>query len=467
MLRRWASNNDVSNSRNLSHVLMDGGCLSIPCDKILEFYDVYCDAVNAGEKVFVVEQKTQPAYNFFADLDYKAEEALTVEEIEAVCRVICAKVGNLGGGDCVVSVAEPKPAGEGLVKTGVHLNWPGFVVDQASACALREHILIALHTAKPGVNWGAVVDNSVYGDPRTGAKGSGFRMPWSHKKAKGVVEGPYLPVFRWTRKPLSTMLRLPPEVTPALLSEVAVRVTEGADVAVKVVHPPSALSVAKTKEGGFSKSETKDEVHDDAMSAHLETFIRTTMEGQASARVTKIFKHKNQFLVSTTSKYCENLAREHGSNHVWFYVSGDLITQKCFCRCETLEGRADGFCKDFTGKRYALTGEIKRMLYPEPTKCPPIVKKIKKKERRPTAVDEARVEIQAFIQTYGDGFANAQVIELKKVRGGFAVTTNAACRSCGRTCAFNLKRDILTQACECKGGRKMKIFSSTYKKLAR
>jgi hypothetical protein len=122
------------------------------------------------------------------------------------------------------------------------------------------------------------------------------------------------------------------------------------------------------------------------------------MEGQASARVTKIFKHKNQFLVSTTSKYCENLAREHGSNHVWFYVSGDLITQKCFCRCETLEGRADGFCKDFTGKRYALTGEIKRMLYPEPTKCPPIVKKIKKKERRPTAVDEARVELQAFIQ---------------------------------------------------------------------
>lgn len=463
MLRRWASKNDFTNSRNLSHVLMDGGCLSIPCDKIPEFYKVYCDAVNAGERVFVVEQKTQPVYNFFADLDYKAEEALTVEEIEAVCRVICAKVGNLGGGDCIVSVAEPKPAGA-LVKTGVHLNWPGFRVDQASACALREHILIALHTAKPGVNWGAVVDNSVYGDPRTGAKGSGFRMPWSHKKAKGVVEGPYLPVFRWTRKPLSTMLRLAPDVTPELLAQVAVR-AEGEPVK---VHPPSKVSVATAKEGGFSKAETKDEVQDDALSAHLETFIRTTMEGQASARVTKIFKHKNQFLISTSSKYCENLGREHGSNHVWFYVSGDMITQKCFCRCETLEGRAEGFCKDFMGKRYALTGEIKRMLYPQPTKCPPIVKKIKKKEKRPTAVDEARVEIQTFIQRYAEGgFANAQVIELKKVRGGFAVTTNATCRSCGRTCGFNLKRDILTQACECKGGRKMKIFASTYKKLAR
>jgi hypothetical protein len=118
------------------------------------------------------------------------------------------------------------------------------------------------------------------------------------------------------------------------------------------------------------------------------------------------------------------------------------------------------------GKRYALTGEIKRMLYPQPTKCPPLVKKIKK-EKRPTKVDEARVELQTFIQKYVDGFANAQVIELKKVRGGFGVTTNATCRSCGRTCGFNLKRDILIQACECKNGRKMKIFASTYKKLVR
>lgn len=465
MLRRWASKNDFSNSRNLSHVLMDGGCLSIPCDKIPEFYKVYCDAVNAGERVFVVEQKTQPAYNFFADLDYKAEEALTLEEIEGMCRVICAKVSNLGGGDCVVSVAEPKPAGGGLTKTGVHLNWPGFVVDQASACALREHVLVALHTAKPGVNWGAVVDNSVYGDPKTGAKGSGFRMPWSHKKAKGVVEGPYLPVFRWTRKPLSTMLRLSPDVTPELLAQVAVRRHDDGEIT--RVHPPSKVGVAVAKEGGFSKAETKDEVRDDVLAAHLETFARTTMEGQGSARVTKIFKHKNQYLISTNSKYCENIGREHGSNHVWFYASGDMITQKCFCRCETLDGRREGFCKDFTGKRYALTGEIKRMLYPEPTKCPPIVKKIKKKEKAPSKVDEARVELQHFIQKYAEGFSNAQVIELKKVRGGFGITTNANCRTCGRTCGFNLKRDVLTRACECKGGRKMKIFASTYKKLVR
>ena len=448
---------------------MDGGVLSIPGDRIPDFYEVYCDAVNAGERVFVVEQKTA-VYNFFADLDYKAADALTLEEIESVCRVICAKVANLGGGDAVVSVAEPKPAGGGLVKTGVHLNWPGFVVDQRSACALREHVLVALHTAKPGTDWAAVVDDSVYGDPATGTRGSGFRLPWSHKKTKGVVEGPYLPVFRWTRKPLSTMLRLGPDVTPALLAETAVRVVNEEGVEPAVVHPPTKVTAAVAREGGFSKSETKDEVRDDALSAHLETFVRTTMEGQASARVTKIFKHKDSFLISTNSKYCENLGREHGSNHVWFYASGDVIAQKCFCRCETLEGRSDGFCKDFLGKRYQLPANLRRMLYPTPPakKPPPVTKKIAKKKERPSALDEARTELQGFIQRYAEGFDSAQVIELKKVRGGWGITTNATCRTCGRTSGFTLKRDILSRACECKGGgRKMQIFSSTYKKLTR
>lgn len=441
---------------------MDGGVLSIPGDRIADFHKVYCDAVNAGERVFVVEQKT-PLYNFFADLDYKARECLTLEDIEALCRVICAKVANLGAGDCIVSVAEPKPVGGDLIKTGVHLNWPGFVVNQTSACALREHILIALHTAKPGVDWSAVVDDSVYGDLKTGTRGSGFRLPWSHKKTKGVVEGPYLPVFRWTRKPLSTMLRLEPDVTPELLAQVSVRVDD-AMVEPVVVQPPSKVTAAV--EGGFSKTETKDEVRDDVLSAHLETFVRTTMEGQASARVTKIFKHKDQFLISTNSKFCENIGREHGSNHVWFYASGDVIAQKCFCRCETLDGRRDGFCKDFLGKRYQLSAEIRRMLYPTPLKksIAPMTK-IKKVSKRSSAMDEAKIELQSFIQKYAEGYDTAQVIELKKVRGGWGVTTNATCRTCGRTTGFTLHKDILTRACECKGGRRMKIFSSTYKKL--
>ena len=46
------------------------------------------------------------------------------------------------------------------------MNWSGFVVDQFSAVALREHILIALTKAKGSVDWNEIIDSSVYGDIR-------------------------------------------------------------------------------------------------------------------------------------------------------------------------------------------------------------------------------------------------------------------------------------------------------------
>lgn len=115
-----------------------------------------------------------------------------------------------GGKDCLISVAPPKLCGE-LTKTGVHLNWPGFVVDQDSAIALREHILVALSKAMGRTtDWNEIIDAAVYGNANRKTKGSGFRMPWSYKKAKhdacdgqgcsGCERGkidqlPYLPIL--------------------------------------------------------------------------------------------------------------------------------------------------------------------------------------------------------------------------------------------------------------------------------
>jgi hypothetical protein len=182
MFKKWCSQNNFNNATNLSHVLMDGGVLSVPFDKLNDFYEKYIEAVKKGEKLYVVEQKTE-MYNFFVDIDYKDERALTLEEIQDICKVICDKVKRHGGKECLISISPPKKAGT-LVKTGVHLNWPGYVVDQASALALREHILVALSKAKGSVDWNEIVDLAVYGDIRRKSKGSGFRMPWSHKMAK-------------------------------------------------------------------------------------------------------------------------------------------------------------------------------------------------------------------------------------------------------------------------------------------
>ena len=75
---------------------MDKGVLYVPYDRLNEFYAKYIEYIKK-EKLYVVEQKTLDSYNFFVDLDYKDDEALTVEQVERICRVICDKVYKYGG----------------------------------------------------------------------------------------------------------------------------------------------------------------------------------------------------------------------------------------------------------------------------------------------------------------------------------------------------------------------------------
>jgi len=50
MFKQWCREQGFSNGYNLSHVLMDGGVLSVPFDRLNEFYEKYVDAYNSGKR---------------------------------------------------------------------------------------------------------------------------------------------------------------------------------------------------------------------------------------------------------------------------------------------------------------------------------------------------------------------------------------------------------------------------------
>jgi hypothetical protein len=411
---------------------MDGGVLSVPFDKLNDFYEKYIEAVKRGERLYVVEQKSE-TYNFFVDIDYKAEKPLEVEEIKNVCKVICDKVKRHGGKECLISVAPPKQCGT-LVKTGVHLNWSGFVVDQASALALREHILLTLSTMNSSTDWNEIIDLAVYGNANRKTKGSGFRMPWSYKRAKHTACGgqgcedcekgkidqlAYLPIFKYhPGPPFSAILEIDQNPSVEILKMSAVRTDAAQTVH---VEPPSIV----VKEGTFTKEQTKDELHDEEVKLLLQEYVRKHLEGQHNSYITKLFKHKQTFLVSTNSKYCENLKREHGSNHVWFIISGNEIIQKCFCRCETLWGRRDGFCKDFCGRRHLLTPNITDKLYPKKDDikyCPEIKKRV---EKPPISYGEVKEPLETFISKNMKAPDGTQVVSITKNKTNFVALTSS------------------------------------------
>jgi hypothetical protein len=63
MFKSWCAARNFNHATNLSHVLMDGGVLSVPFDKLNDFHEKYIESVKGGERLYVVEQKSEK-YNF-------------------------------------------------------------------------------------------------------------------------------------------------------------------------------------------------------------------------------------------------------------------------------------------------------------------------------------------------------------------------------------------------------------------
>lgn len=457
MFKHWCKQQGFCHGGpNLSHVLMDGGILSVPFDRLNDFYNVYIESVKNGEKIFVVEQKTEK-FHFFVDLDYKDTEELSFDRLEEVCRTICDRVSTFTDKHALISVAEPKKCGD-LIKHGIHMNWSGFVVDHGSAMALHSHIVSALSVMFPSKNWGEIVDTSVYGGGKKNAKGSGFRMPWSYKKAKHdacggagcegcekgkVTQGQYIPVLMYTGK-LEHIYDREPSVE---VMHMATLRTEAVEHAV--------IEGSKREEGSFTIQETKNVFTDLEVQDGIEAFIRKNMDGQSSSDVTKIYTHDRIFLVSTNSKYCENIGRNHASNHVWFLIEGDNITQKCFCRCETMKGRRYGFCKDFSGRSHVLPEKIYKAMYPQGYTKPVFRTSPKPADPDPTtAPPDPMTLLHTFVNRWMVPDNSDVKIQSLTTRGKqCTIHTSLTCDGCKKkNVPFVIKKKdaIIKQNCSCK-----------------
>ena len=446
MFKRWCKDQGFANNSDLSHVLMDGGVLSVPFDKLNDFYEKCVEAYNSGEKIFVVEQKTEN-YNFFMDLDYKDDEEMSFEQIKSVCKVICDKVSKFGGKDALISVAEPKPI-DTLIKTGIHINWPGFVVNRSSALGIRDHVINTLNLAYGSRDWKDIVDISVYGNNSRNTKGSGFRMPWSHKKGKHEAcagqgcelcnntgketQSEYLPIFIYKHGPSSTLQKTEQKPSVDILHMATLRTQSMEPVIIEGTR----------EEATFTKLQTKNEFKDQEALLLVEAFVRKNVEGQTTASITKIFKYNKQFLVSTNSKYCENKKCNHNSNHVWFHIIGDTIAQKCFSTTNVL--RQYGFCKDFSGRRHQLSKKITDILY-EDGKVETYTPKKK------VIVEPEQNLLEKFIKKYIIKKETFSIESLK--REGvkkYTVTTNESCDTCKETISFSILKSHIQQVCKCK-----------------
>lgn len=70
------------------------------------------------------------------------------------------------------------------------------------------------------------------------------------------------------------------------------------------------------------------------------------------------------YFVRVDSSFCMNIRDEHNHNSIYFLINRHGLYQKCFCSCDTTEGRAFGLCKKYKSGLYYMPNYVISMLYP-------------------------------------------------------------------------------------------------------
>ena len=311
----------------LSHVGMTGGSIYVPPERNDEFARDYIDTIKKGSKLFLVEQNNLENFRFFLDIDHKSEKALTEDEMMSMIKSMVAKVDE---GPAIVLIAEPKQTADGKVKTGIHVVWYDFITNLENAMELQEELKeISMNS----------IDASVYR--------AGIRLPWSHKydHKNKRVEGYYIPVC--IVNPGGTIREVDSKPSVETFKLCCVRTLK-----------------SKRREGSFSASQLAKSLDDPDLYIKTEMYIRKYMTGQGRTCVKNIFKFKENYLVNTDSRYCENKSGRHSNNHVYFVInSSGHIYQKCHCKCDV--NRKKGKCEYFTGQKYVINKNIHKKLFPK------------------------------------------------------------------------------------------------------
>lgn len=419
--------NFKTTSRQYTHLMLNGGKINIPEEHAITFLQRYAEDIKNGEKHFICELKTEK-FKFFSDLDFLEIETddnkngipdnVIIDYISTIQTVIHEFYKDyINPVDLFVMVCCAKAKkkvfqGQNYIKTGVHLIWPKVFTTKQTALLLRYAIVKAMELAydpRPSFNsWAEVVDTSVYN--ANGLRMIGSKKIEACKVCKGTTEKlcgkKNCILFNKTRKLYEnraysikyvinsdedqekcflnpTKLQFYLDSTFECIRDASIRlnytVPESAfntPIWVQYKNKPNARLRSKKLQKLPSKEDIEGlksigqkELLGDTSKAKgkITRFLKNNLPSEYKGMVIKdIYKLKvtGYYCVRTDSHYCMNLKGEHNSNTIWFLITPQGVSQRCFCRCDTTERRYFGYCKDFKSKPMKLSIPLKNELFP-------------------------------------------------------------------------------------------------------
>jgi hypothetical protein len=280
---------------------MNGGVLNIKNTR--DFHEDYVDRVKRGDRLYICEKRSH-TFTFYIDFDYYGEEDL---DYLAIFIIVCGIVNH---GECVIAKSGTRVV-KGVTKHGFHLVWPTLHVNHASGETIRQKILNNFGEDE----WPKMFDSF----------SSCLRMLWSYKNdAESTWYEPWGYIQNGEFKEFE-------DSSPSV----------------------EFLEKFTIRQNSDCKESIKTDSIDDGYMGLLERFIQVHVRGQEKARLlhSNVTRNSKGIWISTNSKYCENIKREHKSNHVFFIIQNGILQQRCL----------DSLCQNFKGRGYAVPKTIKEL----------------------------------------------------------------------------------------------------------
>ena len=254
---------------------------------------------------------------------------------------------------------------------GLHLVWDEVVVTQKDAMCILAVTLSNLQYLSPDIlHWQSCLDGSVY-------KNNGLRMIYSVKgRVQKSFYEPWLE-YSWSRKEADHDGEFVEILGPADHAHI-----------VKWLHACSIICYNETLVHAYihtsvpssAKVATMRDVQDfdgkeqDVEASWQEAWMhisRGTAYEMINLQKCYMSDTDNIATFQINSRYCQNIQREHKSNHVYIVVSATLVEQRCHCRC------SDKDCAKYRGKIAEEGNALSRAIFEDrfEKKVAPISKK--------------------------------------------------------------------------------------------
>jgi hypothetical protein len=102
----------------------------------------------------------------------------------------------------------------------------------------------------------------------------------------------------------------------------------------------------------------------DELTLKVESFIKRNYKATHSKiKIVKLVKQENRYYVEPDDNFCINVNRNHTSSGVYFQITPTGVSQRCYCKKDTLDGRSYGMCKHFGSPEIPLTKVLQTLLF--------------------------------------------------------------------------------------------------------